>query len=88
MSQSIKSAGLAGASPESSFHPFYPRLPAVASAEPRDPWSNCPLAQGRRPAFAEAPARLADDGSFWGKRLNDFFEARVAAERVPEGQQF
>jgi hypothetical protein len=24
----------------------------------------------------------------WSKRLNDFFEARIAAERVPEGQQF
>jgi hypothetical protein len=26
--------------------------------------------------------------SFGGKGINDFFEARVAAERVPEGQKF
>src|SRR5438552_5906263 len=45
-------------------------------------------ARGRRPAFAKAPARLADDGSFWGKRLYDFFEARIAAERIPDREQF
>jgi hypothetical protein len=25
---------------------------------------------------------------FWRLRLNDFLEARIAAQRVPEGQQF
>jgi hypothetical protein len=32
-------------------------------------------ARGRRPAFAKAPAWLADTALFWGKRVYDFFEA-------------
>jgi predicted hotdog family 3-hydroxylacyl-ACP dehydratase len=27
-------------------------------------------------------------GLLWGKRIDNFFEARIATERVPEGQQF
>jgi hypothetical protein len=34
-------------------------------------------ARGRRPAFAKAPAWLADTALFWGKRVYDFFEARL-----------
>src|SRR5437773_8470331 len=46
------------------------------------------LVRGRRPAFAKATAWLADMALFWGKRVYDFFEVRIAAQRVPEREQF
>ena len=45
-------------------------------------------ARGKRPAFAKATAWLTDTTLFWSKRSYDFFESRIAAERVPERQQF
>ena len=45
-------------------------------------------ARGKRPAFAEATAWLTDTTLFWSKRIYDFFEARLAAQRVPPRHQF
>jgi hypothetical protein len=37
---------------------------------------------------AKATTWLADTALFWGKRVYDFFEVRIAAQRVPERKQF
>jgi len=39
---------------------------------------------GRRVACKSAADTAASTSSFWSKRLYDFFEARIAAEGVPE----
>src|SRR5262249_50211082 len=50
-------------------------------------------AQARRPAFGpsrtgtKGTARLVHDALFGSKQLNDFVEARIAAERVPKREQ-
>ena len=41
----------------------------------------------RRPAFAKATAWLVDTALFWGKRVYDFFEARITAQRIPHRTQ-
>src|SRR5438552_736521 len=41
-------------------------------------------ARGKRPAFAKATAWLVDSHHFGGGRIDDLFEARIAAQRVPE----
>src|SRR5438552_9609269 len=46
------------------------------------------LARERRPAFAEPTGVVRTRNRLpWGKRINDLFEAGIAAERIPKRQQ-
>ena len=47
-----------------------------------------PVLCGRLGQTPPLPDHFGADGLFRRERGDDFFEPRVAAERVPEGQQF
>jgi hypothetical protein len=50
-------------------------------------WVN-PVVAGVPPAkFKNAAGTAASTNLFWRKRGDNFFEAWIAAERVPEGEQ-